>query len=81
VPASLCPARGSGKLALDVEERRTRDVPREVELVPAIELAELPAAVDELIAQARSLESVAGWNLVDRLFWTAASPGRKKRAY
>jgi hypothetical protein len=60
VSASLCPARGRGKLALDVEERRTRDVPREVELPPAVGLAELPAAVDELVAQARSLESVTG---------------------
>jgi hypothetical protein len=41
-----------GEVLVDVEERGTRDVPGEIELVPAPWVAELPATVDELETRA-----------------------------
>ena len=46
------PGRG-GEVALDVEERRAGDVPGEVELAPAVGVAELPSAVDEAVTHPR----------------------------
>ena len=46
------PAAGSrrrGQIGLDVEERGTRNVTREIQLAPSAGVAELPAAVDELV--------------------------------
>ena len=40
-----------GEVIVDVEERRPRDVSLEVQLTPATGRAELPAAVDELVAR------------------------------
>jgi hypothetical protein len=40
-----------GQIGIDVEEARARDVPLEVELAAALGVAELPAAIDELVAQ------------------------------
>src|SRR3712207_3744735 len=45
-------ARRPREVALDVEERRARNVPLEVELVATVGLPELPAAVDELVSHA-----------------------------
>src|SRR5437764_15173198 len=47
------PARaGLGReVGVDVEERRTRNVPGEVQLPPTRRIAELPPAVDELVAR------------------------------
>jgi hypothetical protein len=41
-----------GEIGIDIEEARAGDVPGEIELAPAPGGAELPAAVDELVAQA-----------------------------
>src|SRR6266545_3651794 len=46
-------ARGGGKVVVDVEEARAGNVACAIELAPARGLAELPAAVDELIPHAR----------------------------
>ena len=46
-------ARLGGEVRIDVEERRTRNVPDEVELAASSRRAELPAAVDELVADGR----------------------------
>jgi hypothetical protein len=40
-----------GQILVDVEKRRTGDVPLEVELSPLAGTAELPPAVDELVAR------------------------------
>ena len=48
-------SRRRGKVAVDVEEARARDVSFEIELAPAAGIAELPAAVDELVAQTYQL--------------------------
>jgi hypothetical protein len=49
-------ARGRrGQLALDVEEGSARNMPVEIELPTALGLAELPAAVDELVPQRTNL--------------------------
>jgi hypothetical protein len=40
------------KIAVDVKEARTGNVAREIKLPPAIGISELPATVDELVAQA-----------------------------
>jgi hypothetical protein len=53
VPATL--ARRIGKIAVDVEERRARDVAFEVETAAGIGIAELPAAVDEPVPHAATL--------------------------
>ena len=50
-------SRRRGELALHVQERRAGDVAREIELAAAFRLAELPPAIDELVAQAESLRS------------------------
>jgi hypothetical protein len=47
VPATR--TRGRREVLVHVEERRARDVTGEVELPAASEVAELPAAVDELV--------------------------------
>ena len=39
-----------GKVFVHVEERGAGNVPREIELTPAGRVAELPAAIDELVA-------------------------------
>jgi hypothetical protein len=44
-----------GKIGVDVEETGARDVSLEIELAPAAGIAELPAAVNELVAQAYQL--------------------------
>jgi hypothetical protein len=49
VPPAL-PGR-SREVLVDVEERRAGDVPLEVELTSALRVAELPPAVDELVAR------------------------------
>ncbi len=49
-----------GQVGVDVEKARTRDVAREVELTPTPGVAELPAAVDELVAQAYQLPGEGG---------------------
>src|SRR5438552_1257894 len=49
------PARSGGEIRVDVEKARARDVPSEVELASALGLAQLPAAVDELVAPAYQL--------------------------
>ena len=43
-------ARRRREIALDVEERRARNVLREVELATARRVGDVPAAVDELVA-------------------------------
>jgi hypothetical protein len=47
--------RGRGEIRVDVEEARAGDVSGEVELAAAAGLAELPATVDELVAQTYQL--------------------------
>ena len=56
------------QIRVDVEEARTRNVSLEVQLAAAVGIAELPAAVDELVAQAYQLlpgdggsATKAGW--------------------
>jgi hypothetical protein len=44
-------ARRPRQIAVDVEERCTRNVPREVELPSARRVGDVPAAVDELVAR------------------------------
>ena len=39
-----------GEVLVHVEERGARHVPGEIELAPALGRAQLPAAVDELVA-------------------------------
>ena len=47
-----------GEVLVDLEERGARDVPGEIELVPAPRVAELPATVDELETRAwRALQT------------------------
>ncbi len=45
---------------VDVEEARARDVAREIELAAALRFPELPAAVDELVAQTYQLPGETG---------------------
>jgi len=47
--------RGRGKIRIDVEEARAGDVARKVELAAAARFPELPATVDELVAQTYQL--------------------------
>jgi hypothetical protein len=60
--------RRARKIGVDVEKARTGNVPGEVELAAATGLPQLPAAVDELVAQAYQLPAgeagsgtEAGW--------------------
>ena len=48
------------QVGVDIEEARARYVSREVELAAASRAAELPAAVDEPVAQAYQLPSGDG---------------------
>src|SRR5262245_574165 len=61
-------ARRRRQVFVDVEERRTRDVAIEVELVPAARGPELPAAIDELVAHARSVTPTRRGGVLDRAF-------------
>jgi hypothetical protein len=45
-------ARRRSEILVDVEKRRAGDVPGQVELAATAGVAELPAAVDELVAGA-----------------------------
>ncbi len=40
------------EIGVDVDEARARDMASEIQVAPAARVAELPAAVDELVAQA-----------------------------
>jgi len=40
------------EIGVDVEEARARNMPGEIQVAPPAGVAELPAAVDELVAQA-----------------------------
>src|SRR5207247_1471024 len=51
-------ARRRGEVVLDVEKRRAWDVTGEIELSPAAGVAELPAAVGELVAHGRESRCV-----------------------
>jgi hypothetical protein len=51
---------GRRKVPVDVEEARTRNVTFEVQLPAALGLPELPAAVDELVAQGYQLPPEGG---------------------
>src|SRR5439155_22242721 len=56
------------EVLLDVEERRSRDVRREVELAAPFGVAELPAAVDELVTHAHTVTAGASggvWRVTD----------------
>jgi hypothetical protein len=56
-----------GKIGVHIQEARAGDVAGEVELATALRLPELPATVDELVAQAYQLPfeggsgTEAGW--------------------
>ena len=54
-----------GEVPVDVKEARAGNVSFEVELPPAIGLPELPATVDELVAQAYQLPPVEGGSGTD----------------
>lgn len=59
--------RGGSEVGVDVDEGRPRNVSRAIELPAALRLAELPATVDELVAQTYQLPldggsgTDAGW--------------------
>ena len=48
---ATAPAGRRREVAVDVEKRRARDVPGEVELASACRVGDVPAAVDELVAR------------------------------
>jgi hypothetical protein len=58
--AALPGSRAIGEVVVDVEERSAGDVPLEVRAAAVLGVGEVPAAVDELVAQGResSPESV-----------------------
>jgi hypothetical protein len=64
---SAARAWGGRKIGVHIEEARTRDVAIEVQLPATLRLPELPATVDELVAQAYQLPfeggsgTEAGW--------------------
>src|SRR5919198_4258072 len=68
VPATR--ARGCREILVHIEERGARNVPREVELASLPGRAQLPATVDELVAQSVSLRVTAcpGERVVRDLF-------------
>ena len=57
---AAAPTRSAGEIRVDVEKARARDVPGEVELAPTPGVAELPPAVEELVAQAYQLPGEGG---------------------
>jgi hypothetical protein len=60
MPATL--ARRSRKIAVDIEEARAWDVAPEVQLATTLGAPELPATVDEPVAQAYQLPAGDGGN-------------------
>src|SRR5207253_3393966 len=69
--------RRRGEILVHVEERRTRNVPGEVELAPLPGRAELPATVDELIAHDRTL--LPRWEVMARELARAMTVSRASR--
>jgi hypothetical protein len=55
---ATCATGGCGQVALDVEKHGARDVALEVGAVTSLGVCEVPAAVDELIAQRRQSTEV-----------------------
>jgi hypothetical protein len=55
-------ARRGRQVAVDIEEARAGDVAPEVQLATALGISELPAAVDELVAQTYQLPAGDGGN-------------------
>ena len=53
------------EIGVDVEEARTWNVSREIELTPTARIAELPAAVDELVAPPYQLPPGDGGSWTD----------------
>jgi hypothetical protein len=51
--AALSGSRAVGKVVVEVEERSAGDVPLEVGAAAVLGVGEVPAAVDELVAQGR----------------------------
>jgi hypothetical protein len=51
--AALPGSRAIGEVVVDVEERSAGDVPLEVRAAAVLGVGEVPAAVDELVAQGR----------------------------
>jgi len=62
---AAAPTRSAGEIRVDVEKARARDVPGEVELAPTRGVAELPAAVDELVGQGYQLPPGEGGSATD----------------
>jgi hypothetical protein len=60
------PAWSGGEVRVDVEKARTRYVSGDVELAPTSGVAELPAAVDELVAQGYQLPPGEGGSGFER---------------
>jgi hypothetical protein len=50
------------EISIDIEEARAWDVAPEVQLTTALGISELPAAVDELVAQTYQLPAGDGGN-------------------
>ena len=48
------------EIAVDVEEARARDMSRKVEITTPVGVSELPAAIDELVAQGYQLPAGEG---------------------
>jgi hypothetical protein len=63
-----------GEVGVDIEETCPRDVSLEVELAAAARITELPAAVDELVAQ--SAETLRGFGLSGGS-WKSRDPCRR----
>jgi len=53
------------QVGVDVEEARAGNVPGEIQLAAAARGSELPAAVDELVAQTYQLPAGEGGNATD----------------
>jgi len=53
------------EIGVDVEEARARDMPSEIQVAPPARVAELPAAVDELVAQAYQFPAAEAGSVTD----------------
>ena len=72
MPASW--PRFGGEVAVDVEKARTRDVALEVELASTRRIAELPPAIDELVAPAYQLPPGDGGSATEAGWMTYTIP-------
>jgi hypothetical protein len=70
-----------GEIVVRVEERGARDVPLQVQLAAPAGVAELPAAVDEPVAQTPSLGEFGEMTLSRRAALLAPGPRPQSRSY